>query len=139
MNEGLAQQWPVCHFVITRFNVRSTLQGSEAMIEPAYLAHRLEMFEQFCLPTLRGQSRQDFTWLVLFSEDTPSTIRHVIESSRGVLIWAQRGKSGPQLAARAGSESASESELPLRDSAARIELGLSLDGCRQTSRHQTSG
>jgi hypothetical protein len=70
-----ADAWPVKHFVITRFNLRSHDAASQRMIDPAYLGQRLDLFERFCLPTLRGQTRQDFTWLVLFAEDTPEAVK----------------------------------------------------------------
>jgi hypothetical protein len=61
----------VRHFVITRFNLRNGDATSLRMIDDAYLSERLDLFERFCLPTLRQQSCQDFKWLVLFAEDTP--------------------------------------------------------------------
>jgi len=67
--------WPVKHFVITRFNLRSNDPASARMISPEYLEQRLELFERFCLPTLRGQTRQDFKWLVLFADDTPEDVK----------------------------------------------------------------
>ena len=70
-----AEAWPVKHFVITRFNLRSDDAASQRMIDPGYLGQRLDLFERFCLPTLRGQTRQDFKWLVLFAEDTPEAVK----------------------------------------------------------------
>src|SRR5690349_13551625 len=39
----------------------------------------MALFERFCLPTVRGQTRQDFKWLVLFAADTPRTFKAKIE------------------------------------------------------------
>jgi hypothetical protein len=69
------EDWPVKHFVITRFNLRSHDAASQRMIDPGYLGQRLDLFERFCLPTMRGQTRQDFKWLVLFAEDTPAAVK----------------------------------------------------------------
>jgi hypothetical protein len=69
----------VRHFIITRFNLRSSDPSSARMIDEGYLAQRLDLFERFCLPTVRNQSRQDFKWLVLFAEDTPAIAKARIE------------------------------------------------------------
>jgi hypothetical protein len=45
------------------------------MIDPGYLAQRLELFERFCLPTVRSQSERDFKWLVLFADETPDAVK----------------------------------------------------------------
>lgn len=66
---------PVKHFIITRFNLRSTDPSSARMIDENYLAQRLDLFERFCLPTVRNQTRQDFKWLVLFADDTPASAK----------------------------------------------------------------
>jgi hypothetical protein len=70
-----AGAWPVKHFVITRFNLRGLEPASVRMIAPDYLTQRFELFERFCLPTLRGQTCQDFKWLVLFADDTPEPMK----------------------------------------------------------------
>jgi len=69
---------PVRHFIITRFNLRSADPSSVRMIDEGYLTQRLDLFERFCLPTVRSQTEQDFKWLVLFADDTPAAIRERI-------------------------------------------------------------
>ena len=66
---------PVKHFIITRFNLRGSDPSSVRMIDDGYLAQRLDLFERFCLPTVRNQSCQDFRWLVCFAEDTPASAK----------------------------------------------------------------
>jgi len=68
---------PVRHFIITRFNLRGIedTPSSARMIDEAYLAQRLELFERFCLPTVRSQTEQDFKWLVLFADETPEPVQ----------------------------------------------------------------
>ena len=65
------------HFIITRFNLRGNedTPSSAKMIDQAYLAQRLELFERFCLPTVRSQTEQDFKWLVLFADETPEPVK----------------------------------------------------------------
>jgi hypothetical protein len=74
------EKWPVRHFVITRFNLRGTDPASMRMVSRDYLDPRLALFERFCLPTLRSQTRQDFTWLVLFADDTPPEVKARVQA-----------------------------------------------------------
>lgn len=61
------------HFLITRFNL--DLYPRDKKDRPtrteAWLRHRFELFERWCLPSVRAQTCPDFTWLVLFDRDTP--------------------------------------------------------------------
>ena len=70
------------HIVITRFNVRdpgfASDKNQQATGDAAWMAHRMQLFEQVCLPSLQGQRQQDFTWLVLFGDHTLSTDRERI-------------------------------------------------------------
>jgi hypothetical protein len=90
----------VRHFIITRFNLRGIedTPSSAKMVDSAYLAHRLELFERYCLPTVRSQTAQDFKWLVLFADETPAAIRSRVEAyaadwSNLAPIWLPRGTS----------------------------------------------
>lgn len=60
------------HLILTRFNVRvwdSIRPG------PNWHKHRFELFEQFCYPSVKGQSQQNFEWLVFFDAETPAEYR----------------------------------------------------------------
>lgn len=67
------------HLVITRFNVRTKFAG-EAPPTAGWLADRFKLFDQFCWPSLRSQTNQNFTWLVLFDTETPQDFRKKIDS-----------------------------------------------------------
>ncbi len=56
------------HFILTRFSVRSSWAWQEFPRE--WLDTRLDLFEQFCLPTVVGQTSPDFRWLVFCDETT---------------------------------------------------------------------
>ena len=63
------------HFVLTRFNVRPP-DGSTARIHDfEWLAKRLELFENFCLPSVVHQTRVPTAWLIFLDCGTPSEIR----------------------------------------------------------------
>lgn len=68
------------HFIITRFNINIYPQEFEARLRPSWLLPRLELFQRFCLPSLQAQHNQNFTWLVLFDEQTPPQIRKLISA-----------------------------------------------------------
>lgn len=61
------------HLVLTPFYLRR--QFGDGRVRPLppmeWLKERLDLFERFCLPTVKAQTNQDFDWLVLFDTDTP--------------------------------------------------------------------
>lgn len=68
------------HFILTRFNLslwdKDKLGRKVRSFE--WLEHRFSLFEQFCLPSLRKQSCQDFEWIVLFDSKTPNRYKERI-------------------------------------------------------------
>jgi hypothetical protein len=62
------------HFIITPFYVRRELTGkTDYSLPPAeWLEHRLQLFEDYCLPSVVNQSNQDFEWFIYFDESTPA-------------------------------------------------------------------
>lgn len=60
----------LAHYLVTRFNLRESLADRRAL-DPSWLAGRLDLFERFCLPTVKGQTEQNFRWLVMFDPETP--------------------------------------------------------------------
>jgi hypothetical protein len=74
--------------VVTRFNVAYAAahfaqdRSGAPRRTPAWLKKRFELFEGFCLPSLKQQTDQRFTWLVLFSDSTPDEYRRRIEATQ---------------------------------------------------------
>lgn len=62
------------HFIITRFNLRNpawdTTKNNETLLTEKWMQHRLWLFEHFCLPSLKAQSNQDFTWIIFLDTTT---------------------------------------------------------------------
>lgn len=77
---------PFRHYVITCLNVGaySHRMWGPGDLPPVdeWMAHRVGLFETFTLPSLRGQSCQDFTWLVFMDIRTPPRYKLWIESLR---------------------------------------------------------
>jgi len=62
-----ASEWPLIHIVHTRFMQE---QGHLATLGMA----RLRLFETFCLPTMVGQSTQDYLWIIKTDPKLDSTV-----------------------------------------------------------------
>lgn len=83
------------HFILTNFNVRipgvTVDQSGGAVRTRSWLDGRIALFETFCLPSLAGQSCQNFEWLVRFEVDTPADVRERIsrwqKSVRLTPVW----------------------------------------------------
>ncbi len=67
------------HFLVTRFNLRvdswdQTKNGEKVLTED-WLEKRFYLFENFCLPSVKNQHNQQFTWCIYFDENTPVPYR----------------------------------------------------------------
>lgn len=64
------------HFVLTVFNVDDlTGPKSELKLNISWLKHRFKLFDQFCYPSVRAQSNQNFKWILLFDINTPDIFK----------------------------------------------------------------
>lgn len=66
------------HFIITRFNVNIYDIDFPKRLEDTWLSLRFELFQKYCFPTVSAQTNTDFTWLVLFDEQTPPRYKALI-------------------------------------------------------------
>jgi Putative rhamnosyl transferase len=68
------------HAILTRFNLPSV--GAESVIRAKddWLTQRVELFEHYCLPSVRAQSISDFRWLIYFDPESPNWLKERIES-----------------------------------------------------------
>lgn len=63
------------HIVITRFNLskRWAIDKAEnSVLNEEWLDHRYQLFEDFCFPSLKSQTCQNFEWWVYFDENLDS-------------------------------------------------------------------
>ena len=71
--EGLADDVrpTVDHALLTRFNLPS--KGFESLVraKDGWLHNRVELFERYCLPSVRAQTRKGFHWIVYFDPESP--------------------------------------------------------------------
>lgn len=65
------------HFILTRFNLllwnRDKEGGKVRTIK--WLEHRFELFEKYCLPSIKNQTCKVFEWIVLFDSSTPEKFK----------------------------------------------------------------
>jgi hypothetical protein len=74
------------HYLITRFNVPvsdwSADKAGTATRDEAWMTHRLRLFADFCVPTVRQQTTREFTWIICLDTATPDVtldaIRHLV-------------------------------------------------------------
>lgn len=69
------------HFILTRFNL--LLWNKDKRGKPVrtikWLEHRFNIFEKYCLPSIKGQVCKNFEWIVLFDSSTPERFKKRIE------------------------------------------------------------
>lgn len=61
------------HYIITGFNLpreNNLDKNGNPTMTPEYMEQRFQLFDQFCFPSIYGQTNQNFTWLILFSDKT---------------------------------------------------------------------
>jgi hypothetical protein len=69
---------PPTHLLLTRFNLN---YGGvyDARYSDAWMRHRMQLFERYCLPSVARQTRQDFRWLIFFDRDRSADWRGEID------------------------------------------------------------
>ena len=72
------------HFIVTRFNLplfKAKVEGKVVgNLDETWLAGRFDLFERYCLPSVKGQTCQDFRWIVLFDAATPEHFKKRIQT-----------------------------------------------------------
>ena len=61
------------HFIITRFNLSKRWDKDKfgnATLDSTWLTDRYRLFEDFCLPSIKGQTSKNFEWWVYFDSET---------------------------------------------------------------------
>lgn len=72
------------HYLITRFNVpnsewrKSIEEGGTTWSE--WMEERMELFKSYCLPSVKNQSEENFTWLICIDPNTKKKYRSFLES-----------------------------------------------------------
>lgn len=73
---------PFKHYILTRFNTGLYSPRARLRMSPdRWMEHRLRLFATITLPSIAGQTCQNFTWLVLLDRQTPDRYIRTLESS----------------------------------------------------------
>jgi hypothetical protein len=72
------------HVILTRFNLATPGRESKLRNDPTWLAHRFELFEKYCLPSVAAQTERDFDWLIFFDEGTPAAFQERVKDAQKV-------------------------------------------------------
>lgn len=72
------------HYIITRFNLpvfQAKVDGHDALsaCDEQYLDYRFQLFEKYCMPSIVGQTCQNFKWLILMDARTPERFKKRLE------------------------------------------------------------
>lgn len=70
----------VDHVLLTRFNVPSAGRESLIRAQDGWLRERVELFERFCLPSVREQDSTNFRWIIYFDPQSPRWLREWIDA-----------------------------------------------------------
>lgn len=64
-------------FILTRFNLLLWLRDKKGtkVRSREWLEHRFSLFEDYCFPSVKNQSCQDFIWIILFDSMTPDVFK----------------------------------------------------------------
>ena len=59
-------------------NSNPKIKTIDCSSDEEYLQGRIRLFEEYCIPSVREQSNQNFEWVVLFSDRTPENIKKIV-------------------------------------------------------------
>lgn len=83
----------VAHVLLTRFNIEYkeriarwgkdkrfylTQRGGSFGTPDEWLRHRINLFREYCYPSVMGQSDQNFTWLLTCDPETPQEFKDIL-------------------------------------------------------------
>lgn len=66
------------HYILTRYNLgiysKDNPYNHVVKNPTEWLEHRKRIFNEYCLPSVKAQTCQDFTWIIAFDPYTPSKV-----------------------------------------------------------------
>lgn len=72
------------HFILTRFNLKNSAWGNNdhgipKALSEEWLNNRIELFKNYCLPSIENQTSKNFIWFLILDIDTPEFFKQTIE------------------------------------------------------------
>ncbi len=65
----------VDHVILTRFNLPSEGAESTVRAKEGWLRTRVELFERYCLPSVKNQTVRSFHWVIYFDPQSPDWLK----------------------------------------------------------------
>ena len=68
------------HIILTRFNLLlwDKAKDGQKVRTLKWLEHRFQLFEKYCLPSIKNQTCHEFEWIILFDSVTPDNYKERI-------------------------------------------------------------
>ena len=70
------------HLLITRFNLKNpdwiVTKNNETLLDNSWMEERIELFKNYCLPSIVNQTNKNFKWLLFFDTSTAENFRNSI-------------------------------------------------------------
>ena len=71
------------HYLITRFNLRNknwdVTKNNETLLTRNWMSHRIDLFSNFCLPSVANQTNTNFQWLLFFDQTTENDFKREVD------------------------------------------------------------
>lgn len=76
------------HFILTHFNLKLSEEGERCFVvdknlhstqNDNWMNERIRLFDKYSFPSIAAQTNKNFTWLVLFDENTPDKYKAIFE------------------------------------------------------------
>lgn len=75
------------HVLLTRFNLPSVSAERIIRAKDGWLQQRVELFERYCLPSVRSQSNKEFRWIIYFDPESPEWLMRRIQEHRPLGLY----------------------------------------------------
>lgn len=77
------------HVLLTRFNLPTGGAEQQIRARDGWLNNRVQLFENYCLPSVQAQTSTAFHWIIYFDPESPDWLRQAIAR------WAEHGTFRP--------------------------------------------
>jgi hypothetical protein len=73
------------HLLITRFNLKNPdwkfTKNNDTLLDDQWMKDRMELFQNYCLPSVVSQTNKNFKWLLFFDSSTSDFFKNEIQKT----------------------------------------------------------
>src|SRR3954447_2044935 len=77
----------VDYVLLTRFNLPSVSAEQIVRAQEGWLHRRVELFEKYCLSSVRAQTNKDLRWIIYFDPESPGWLKSRIDEHRSLGLY----------------------------------------------------